>query len=190
MFKIKDRVFLGVVAGLAGNLVKTLIDEISTKQKISQRSFRGTAAGAWVSQKESTITNGQILGGLLDFGMGSMGGVGMVYLLSATGKDHLVTKGILTGISMGSLITFVLSAVPTNKAKPKDAASNLSYLVSHAAYGLVTTFVAAKLGDPSLYDVKPENNYLEPTLKTSEPSQNDSEDKLLKHRTFQQQQSL
>ena len=167
MFKIKDRVTLGVVAGLAGNLVKTLIDEVSTKKKISQRAFRGTA-GAWVSKKESTSTNGQLLGGLLDFGMGSLGGVGTVYLLSTTGKDHLVTKGLLTGISMGSLITFALAAVPTNKAKPKDAASNLSYLVSHAAYGLVTTFVAAKLGAPSLYDTKPQNNYLEPTSKTTE----------------------
>lgn len=168
MFKIKDRVTLGVIAGLAGNLVKSLIDEVSTKKKISQRSFRGTAAGAWVSKKESTSTNGQILGGLLDFGMGSLGGVGTVYFLSITGKDHLVTKGLLSGISMGSLITFVLAAVPTNKAKPKDAASNLSYLISHAAFGLVTTFVAAKLGDPLLYNSKPQHNYPETTSQTLE----------------------
>jgi hypothetical protein len=100
--------------------------------------------------------------------MGSLGGVGTVYLLSTTGKDHLVTKGLLSGISMGSLITFALAAVPANKAKPKDAASNLSYLVSHAAFGLVTTFVAAKLGDPSIYDVKPQKNNLQPTRQTSE----------------------
>lgn len=187
MFKIKDKVTLGIVAGLTGNLVKMLIDEVSTKKKISQRSFRGTAAGAWVSKKESTSTNGQILGSLLDFGMGSLGGVGTVYLLSATGKDHLVTKGLLSGISMGSLITFALAAVPTNKAKPKDAASNLSYLVSHAAYGLVTTFVAAKLGDPSVYDVKPQNNYLESTNKTSEQAKYDSVPELVKHqKTYRQ----
>jgi len=186
--KIKDRVTLGIVAGLAGNLVKTLIDEVSTKKKISQRSFRGTAAGAWVSKKESTGTNGQLLGGLLDFGMGSLGGVGTVYLLSTTGKDHLVTKGLLTGISMGSLITFALAAVPTNKAKPKDAASNLSYLVSHAAYGLVTTFVAAKLGDPSLYDVKPQNNYLEPTSQTSEQARGGLKPVTSDHRRTQSNQ--
>ena len=190
MFKIKDRVTLGLVAGLAGNLVKTLIDEVSTKKKISQRSFRGTAAGAWVSKKESTSRNGQILGGLLDFGMGSMGGVGTVYLLSATGKDHLVTKGVLTGISMGSLITFALAAVPSNKAKPKDAASNLSYLVSQAAYGVVTTFVAAKLGDQSLYDVKPQNNYHDQTNKTSEQAKNYSAPVLLKHKRTYRQQGL
>ena len=190
MFKIKDRVTLGVVAGLAGNLVKTLIDEVSTKEKISQRSFRGTAAGAWVSKKESTSTNGQVLGGLLDFGMGSLGGIGTVYFLSTTGKDHLITKGLLTGISMGSLITFALAAVPTNKAKPKDAASNLSYLISHATFGLVTTFVAAKLGDPSLYNAKPQNNYLEPTSKTTEQIANESKTEPLNRRRSWHQRSL
>lgn len=173
MIKIKDRVTLGVIAGLCGNLVKTAIDELSLRKKISQRSFRETASGVWVSTpKEASNVKGQILGGLLDFGMGTLGGVGTVYLLSKTGRDQLLTKGIVSGITLGSAVTAMLSAFPQNKVRPKDAASNLSYMVSHAAYGLVTTFIAAKLGDPSLYDVKPQNNYLEPTIHTTEQVKN------------------
>ncbi len=169
MFKIKDRVVLGVIAGLCGNLVKTAIDEVSLRKKISQRSFRETASGVWVStQKEASNVKGQILGGLLDFGMGTIGGIGTVYLLSKTGRDQLLTKGLVSGVTVGSAITALLSAFPQNKVRPKDAASNLSYLVSHAAYGFVTTFVAAKLGDPSLYDTQPKNNYLGPTKATTE----------------------
>lgn len=169
MIKIKDRVLLGVVAGLCGNLVKTALDEVSQRKKISQRSFRETASGVWVSnQKEASNVKGQILGGLLDFGMGTIGGIGTVYLLSKTGRDHLATKGLISGITMGSAITALMSGFTQNKVRPKDAASNLSYLVSHAIYGLVTTFAAAKLGDPSLYDSKPNNNYLEPTEATTE----------------------
>lgn len=169
MLKIKDRVTLGVIAGLCGNLVKTAIDEISLRGKISQRSFRGTASGVWVSNKsEATSIKGQILGGILDFGTGVLGGIGTVYLLSKTGKDQLTTKGLVSGITIGSSITALLSAFPSNKVRPKDAASNLSYMVSHAAYGLVTTYVAAKLGDPLLYDPKPYNNYLEPTKRTTQ----------------------
>lgn len=188
MNKIKDRVLLGVIAGLCGNLVKTAIDEVSLKKKISQRSFRETASGVWVStQKEASSAKGQILGGLLDFGMGTLGGIGIVYLLSKTGRDHLVTKGLVSGITTGSAITALLSAFPQNKVRPKDAASNLSYMLSHAAFGLITTFVAAKLGDKSLYDSKPRNNYLEPTIKTSEQAKNDSAPTVLKnHRTFKQ----
>ncbi|WP_461570293.1 hypothetical protein [Thermincola ferriacetica] len=169
LFKIKDRFLLGVVAGLAGNTIKMAIDEISIKKKISQRSFRETAAGVWVSnRKEALNIKGQILGGLLDFGMGMLGGIASVSLLSKTGRDHIITKGITSGIAMGSLITFVLGTLPINQIRPKDAASNLSYMVSHAAYGLVTTTVAAKLGHPSLFDTKPQNNYLAPTELTSE----------------------
>ncbi|MDW7651780.1 MAG: hypothetical protein SCK29_05750 [Bacillota bacterium] len=167
--QIKDRLILGMVAGLGGNAVKTLADEILLKQKISKRSFRSTAAGVWVSkEKEATNFNGQVLGALFDFGLGSMGGIGMTYLLSKTGRDHVLAKGVLSGIAVGSTITATLSAFPQNKVKPKDAASNLAYMFSHAIYGIITTATIAKLGHSSLFDVKPVNNYLPPTEQTTE----------------------
>lgn len=171
--KIKDRILLGVIAGAMGNAAKTLIDEVSLKNKISQRSFRETAAGVWVSKKsEASNYKGQILGGLFDFGLGSIGGVGIVHLLSKTGKDQLITKGILSGITIGSTTTAMLSAFPQNKVKPKDAASNLSYILSHAIYGVITNFVAAGLGHPSIFDAKPVNDYLVPTEPTTEQENN------------------
>jgi len=175
--KIKDRVLLGIIAGLTGNLFKTIIDEVSVKKKISQRSFRETAAGVWVNKSEASTLKGQFLGGLFDFGMGSLGGIGIVHLLSKTGRDHIITKGILSGITMGSAITSLLSVIPQNKAKPKDAASNLSYMLSHAVYGIITTAIVSKAGHSSLFDAKPVNNYLEPTELTSEEKSLSSSDK-------------
>ncbi len=158
MFRIKDRIALGVMAGLCGNLVKTAIDEVSLRKKISQRSFRETASGVWVSNlREASNVKGQILGVLLDYGMGALGGIGTVCLLSKTGKDQLFIKGIISGVTLGSGITAILSASPQNKVKPKDAASNLSYLISHAAFGLVTSFVASKLGDTTLFETNSKN---------------------------------
>ncbi|MCR3921428.1 MAG: hypothetical protein NUK65_02790 [Firmicutes bacterium] len=154
MLKIKDRVALGVLAGLGGNLVKTAIDELSYQMRISQRSFRETASGVWVSKRQSRSVKGQILGGLLDFGMGAVGGIGTVTLLSKTGRDKLLVKGLVSGVAMGSTVTALASAFPQNRVRPKDAASNLSYMVSHAIYGVVTTYVAAKLGDPSVFNIE------------------------------------
>lgn len=169
MYKIKDRFTLGVVAGLAGNMVKTAIDELSVKKKVSQRPFRETAAGVWVSKRsEATNVKGQVLGGLLDFGVGSIGGIATVYMLSKTGRDGLTIKGLVSGITMGSMITAAMSALPQNKVRPKNAASNLSYMVSHAAYGLITTYLVALLGHESLFDAKPVNNYMKPTEPTTE----------------------
>ncbi len=173
---VKDRIVLGLIAGLAGNVVKTIIDEASIKKKISQRSFRETAAGIWVSKKsETTNLKGQILGGLLDFGMSAMGGVGIVQLLSKTGRDHVIAKGVVCGIAIGSSITALVSAFPQNRIRPKDAASNLSYMASHAVYGVVAAAIAAKLGHPSLFDAEPQNDYLPPTELTSEQEKEQEE---------------
>jgi hypothetical protein len=153
---IKDRVLLGAIAGFAGNLAKTAIDEISLRMKISQRSFRATAAGLWLpSAREANSLKGQILGSALDSGMGILGGIGTVQLLTVTGRDQIIVKGIVSGVALGSAITSLMSGSKNNKVRPKDAASNLSYMLSHAAYGLVTTYVAAKLGDASLFMEKP-----------------------------------
>ena len=54
------------------------------------------------------------------------------------------------------------------KVKPKDAASNLAYMFSHALYGITTTALVAKMGHPSLFDTKPTNYYLQPTEQTTE----------------------
>lgn len=167
--KIKDRIVLGAVAGLIGNCFKTFLDEISLRLKISQRSFRATAAGVWVSkEKEAINIKGQTLGSILDFGLASLGGIGIVHLLSKTGRDHLIIKGTISGITIGSFITGMLSAFPQNKVKPKDAASNLSYIAAHAIYGIVTTVFIAKFGDKLLFDSEPYNDRLSPTNPTTQ----------------------
>ncbi|WP_449240660.1 hypothetical protein [Desulfoscipio gibsoniae] len=166
--KIKDRVVLGVISGLTGNFVKTLIDEASLRKKISKRSFRSTAAGVWVNKKSEAINyKGQILGGIFDFGMATLGAIGIVHLFSKTGRDHVLTKGVLSGITIGSTISALLSAFPQNKVKPKDAMSNLSYMAAHAAYGIVASIIVTKLGDSSLFDSEPINNHIPPTEPTT-----------------------
>lgn len=168
MKKIKDRMTLGIFSGLVGILLKTGSDEIFHRNKISKRSFRETASGVFVSsRRQAKNPSGQILGLLLDLGMGMVGSIGQVYILTKTGKDNLLTKGTFFGMTFGSIITAMLSGFSSNKVKPKDANSNLSYIISHAIYGLGTTYTAALLGDESLWDVPPKNDYVQPTQQTT-----------------------
>lgn len=90
------------------------------------------------------------------------------FIYDETGRDHLLTKGIISGIGLGSLVDFVISTLPQNKIKPTDVTCHLSYMASHAAYGLVTVFIVAKLSHTSLFDKEPVNDYLEPTEFTTE----------------------
>ncbi|NLM46143.1 MAG: hypothetical protein GX200_05025 [Firmicutes bacterium] len=157
-----------MVAGLGGNAVKTLSDELLHRRRMSQRSFRSTAAGVWVSRKsEAESIKGQILGLLFDFGLAALGGIGITQMLSKTGRDHYCLKGLVTGVAIGSGVTSLLSVLTSDRVKPKDAASNLSYMLSHALYGMTTAALAAKLGHPSLFDAPPLNNCLLPTELTS-----------------------
>lgn len=157
---IKDRVVLGVLSGLIGNTAKTIIDEISLTMKISQRTFTSTAAGVFVSKKsESQNIRGKILGSLFDYGMGAIGGIVLVELLSKRGRDHLTTKGLVFGVTMGSFINFLLNSCSSKKIKAKDAASNLSYMLSHGVYGLITAYTAALLGHKSLFETKDNTKY-------------------------------
>lgn len=169
MKKINDRIYLGMLSGFVGLMALMGTDIISSKMRISQRSFPTTAAGVWVSsRKQAEKWQGQLLGTIMNLGLSMVGGVSAVKLLTTYGRDKLVPKGIFLGITFGSMITAILSGFVQNKVKPKDANSNLSYLISHALFGLATVFTAAKLGDDSLFDTPPKNDYLQSTQKTTE----------------------
>ncbi|MDR3584500.1 MAG: hypothetical protein P4L59_04160 [Desulfosporosinus sp.] len=169
MKKINDRIYLGMLSGFAGFIALNLIDIASSKMGISQRSYPTTAAGVWVpSRRQAEKWQGQLLGTLMNVGLSMVAGVSVVKMLTSFGRDKLVPKGIFFGITFGSIITAILSGLSHNKVKPKDASSNLSYLLSHAAFGLVSIFTAAKIGDDSLFDTPPQNDYSKPTIKTTE----------------------
>lgn len=169
MRKIRDRHVLGIVAGMTGFAVKTAIDEISTRSGYSERAFRHTAAGVWVnSRRQANSWKGGLLGATMDAGLCMVGGILKVNLLSKNGRDHILTKGAFYGMSFGAFVTAMLSGFSTNKVKPKDATSNLSYVFATAIYGIVTTVVVAKIGDDSLFDSQPVNDYVKPTETTTE----------------------
>lgn len=169
MSKIKDRINLSILAGGIGTLVMTIIDEISSRMGLSKRSYRTTAAGVWVSsRKEAESWAGQLLGTLMNLGLSMVGALGFIKLLTKNGRDNIIAKGLFFGTSFGAIINGLLSGLASNKVKPKDAVSNLSYVFSNAAFGITTALIASKLGDDSLFDAEPQNDWVKPTEKTTE----------------------
>jgi len=149
---IKDRIILGMVAGAVGNLAKVAVDEIGMAKGLSDRSYRTTAAGVWVStHREAVRTEGQVFGAAVDLVMSMIGGIGLVALLSATGKDHHRAKSAFYGLALGEGISAVLSSVLSFKVRAKTARGNLSYMASHLAYGLAAGVTAVALGDPAVF---------------------------------------
>lgn len=168
MAKIKDRDTLSIVSGLIGFTGLILVDFASKRAGISKRSYKEAAAGVFVSKSEATSVRGKTLGLIMTAAVSIIGANIIVKRMSQSGRDKLLSKGIVSGITMGAIATALPSLAPQNKVKPKDAASNLSHVFSNIIYGLLTTVAAAKLGHDSLYDVPPQNDYLQPTEQTSE----------------------
>ncbi len=168
MEKIKDRETLSVVSGLIGLAGIILVDETSKRAGLSKRSYREAAAGMFVSKGEATGVKGQVLGSIMNSAVSILGANFIIKRMSQSGRDKLFFKGIVSGVTIGAISTTIPNVIPKNRVKPKDAASNLSYVFSNIAYGMLTTYAAAKLGHDSLFDVIPQNDYLKPTEKTSE----------------------
>jgi len=166
--KIKDRNTLSIVSGLIGLAGTLAVDTASRSVGISKRSYRVAAAGMFVSKREAQSLRGQTLGLIMNSAVSILGAKYIINDMSKNGRDKLIPKGILAGIGIGAIATAIPNVVPQNSVKPKDAASNLSYVFSNIVYGLLTTFAAAKLGHDSLYDTPPQNDYLKPTEQTSE----------------------
>ena len=169
MNKIKDRVTLSILAGGIGTLALMAVDLISSRLGISQRSYRTTAAGVWLSsrrQAESTL--GQLLGTIMSVGLSMLGAFALIGLLTKHGRDKIVLKGLFFGTTFGAVINAMLSGLVNKKVKPKDPASNLSYVASSAVFGLTTALIASKMGHDSLFDAQPHNDWVKPTEKTTE----------------------
>jgi hypothetical protein len=159
MKKIQDSHSLGIVSGLIGGIGMIIFDQISHKYGISKRSYAQAASGMWVaSKKQARSKGGNILGVGMTLGLSSLGGVIMTTLLSKKGTDNLITKGIFYGATYGAITTGLLSGFPTNKVKPKDATSNLSYVAAHILYGIITTQLISKLGDKTVLTNRPLDN--------------------------------
>ncbi|SHH98361.1 hypothetical protein [Desulfosporosinus lacus] len=169
MNKIKDRIFLSILAGGIGTIFMMIVDLITSQSGLSQRSYRTTAAGVWVSsRRQADSWEGQLLGSIMALGLSMIGAFGLVSLLTKYGKDKIVLKGTFFGISFGAIIQALLSGLVKNKVSPKDALSNLWYVASNAVFGITTALAASTLGHDSLFDAEPRNNWLKPTEKTSE----------------------
>ena len=169
MKKINDRIYLGLVSGIAGWAAFKVTDVFFFKKGISKRSYPTIAAEIiGFSRREAEKWSGQFLGILIEVGLCMVGGILMVKMLTTYGRNKLVPKGLFVGLTFGKAITVILSKLSNKKVIPNDTISNILYIISHAAFGLASVLTAAKLGNDSLFDNPLQNDYSKPTVKTTE----------------------
>jgi len=150
MKKIKDPILLGVTAGLTGVLLKYIGNIISTKLGYNKTSYAKLAAKIYMSDRDAKSPLGKKAGILADAAIGAGLGVGYVYVLKFTGKDHALMKGV--GYSHGVWTLLLGGAnIVGGRIFPLKPKSILSTYVEHSLYGLGLALTATNLGDDDLF---------------------------------------
>lgn len=97
---LKNKVFVGVFAGLAATIVKDGINQILYSLKVIKIPFAQYAAGVFVGAVEAKSLPGILIGYFVDLGLSALLGIIFVFLLEKTKPAHLLFQGFLFGIAL------------------------------------------------------------------------------------------
>lgn len=152
MSKMRDRLLLGVVSGLAGATAKNVVSEILMRNKVAEFGGPARAAGMLLPAHKVATPLGELVGWLADTAIASVLGVVSVYVLTLTGKDKAAVKGaIATGGIAWMGLYGVLGTMGATRVSSASAKTVLSEFLTHTVYGAVTGAVAAYLGEDGLF---------------------------------------
>ena len=166
MQKIKDPILLGILAGLAGNVLKTTGSLLTQKIGMSQTNYSKMAGSLFMSKKSTKSELRKKVGYLADAALGAGMGVGYIYVLKFTGKDHALMKGVGYGHGAWTLFMGGANKLGVAGTYPLSPKSVLSTYLEHTLYGLGAYLVATKLGDEDLFAKED----IENTVRTINPT--------------------
>lgn len=148
--KIKDRFLLGVVTGLIASIPGRVLNEIEYRMGLTEHTYEKAAGSIFVQHNEINTPAGKAIGIIANQALVATAGVATTYVLSATGRDNAVTKGI--GIKM--LYWMLLEGLPSNLGiaiSHKKPQTPLLSILDHIIFGASCGYLASKLGDDSLF---------------------------------------
>ena len=151
MIKVRDRLQLGMMAGLAGVVAKDLVGGFMTRSGLSKGAGPQRAAGRLLPAYKTHTPLGQAAGWLADATVGSLLGIATVYTLTFTGRDRAFLKGLTTGALAWVGLYGVLSNMGATDVRNVQPKTVLRELLGHLVYGVVTASTAVALGDEDLF---------------------------------------
>lgn len=149
MAKIKDRIALGIISSLISTVPATALDLMANKKGLSDYYYNQVST-LFLPRSQSNSLEGKLVSVLVNNITSCMNGVATTYLLSATGRDNALVKGVgVYGMSWLTLNGLMYQEVLDTKTKISHSPL-VSFLI-HVVAGAVCGFSASKLGDDSLF---------------------------------------
>lgn len=157
MRKITDKIILGLLAGLIGNIPKAVINEILVRKGIEKKRFAEIVSGMFVTREEATSKKGVAFGFFGDFTTASFLGIPLVYILAKTGKNHKIIKGGMMGLVGLGVYRGIISQLGNKGTYPTDVITNASMSITSTLWGITTGILATVLGHKCLFESKDTN---------------------------------
>lgn len=152
MQKIKDRMIVGILAGLGANVVKNFLGLTAMKFGLAEIDGPHRAAGLLVPPHKIADPKGKLVGFIADSVMAGTLGVLTLSGLSMFGKKHAVIKGGLAGAGMWTILYGALGTMGATKVNPVSPSTVLAEFVEHTAFGAVTATLITQMGDESIFN--------------------------------------
>jgi len=153
-YRIKDRAVLGVLAGIAGSIVKNTLEELMLRKGWNNCTGAQMAAEVFLKKKDLKHPLSKFMGCLGNMGIGAGLGIPMVYFLNLTGKDFALLKGAAAGHLIWVYFYGGMNRIRRNSVFPLSPKSNFCAFFSHLAYGMTTAAVIKALGDEDIFRAK------------------------------------
>ncbi|TYO91690.1 hypothetical protein [Desulfallas thermosapovorans] len=150
--KIKDRVLLGVVSGVLAGMPSLLLNIYEHKKGLVNMTYPQSAGTLSLKKSRINTIEGKIISHVTNaIGMSSSG-VATTYIMSSTGRDHPILKGIGVHYLYGVILAAILPKFGlVAKVKPKFPVLGL---IEHTISGVLCGLLVARLGDDSLFPDK------------------------------------
>lgn len=141
---INDTIIFGAIAGLLGNVPKTIIAWILHYFGLLRYTFIHIAAGYFVDKKFIDNPVSLLTGFIADYTNAAFFGVIMYYLLQKTGVDYAELKGLGFGAFLYLIFYGAFMALNITRASLLTPLPNLLLFFPHIIYGLLTCWIIKK----------------------------------------------
>lgn len=138
---VKDRIFIGSMAGTIGTLFKDIPNFIFYKLGIVQCTYANLAASAHLDPGQIHTPIGYIIGITGDMVTGGVLGILLILFLDWSGPDFWWFKGLIIGNGLWLFALGVILNLGTVHFVPADPVFRLMSILDHWLYGLATVYI-------------------------------------------------
>lgn len=150
MTKISDRIIHGMITGIIAGTPDTIINALEHRAGLTDVSYSQLGANVFLPTEKVNNKYAGAVGLLANYTMLSVTGILFTYLLSATGRDKALLKGIGFGIFTW-LTVYGMGAKVGLKIKTRKPLTPLLSFFDHVIFGSLLGFIAPRTGDDIMF---------------------------------------